>query len=118
VNEWRRVVIQGAIWIAFMELFEIGRLAFTDGWSGVRKFHFRWNRLLLAHCIGSVVGGVTFGILMVFGWRAFRGAPLAVLVALFAPALVALPFRSSIRNFFRDQDAPPPVKAHELPFPR
>jgi len=101
-----------------MELLDIGRWAFTNGWSGVRKFRFRWNRLLLAHCFSSVVAGVTFGILMVFGWQAFRGAPLAVLVALFAPMLVALPFRSSIKNFFRDQDANRPVKAHELPFPR
>jgi phosphotransferase system glucose/maltose/N-acetylglucosamine-specific IIC component len=74
--------------------------------------------MLLAHCIGSVFAGSLFGILSVFGWRAFRGAPLVVLVALFAPMLVAIPFRSSIRNFFKDTDATRPPKARELPFPQ
>lgn len=118
MNEWRSVVIQGAIFGAWMELVEIGRWAFTDGWSGVRQFHFRWNRLLLANCISLVFAGAFFGILSVFGWRAFRGAPLAVLVALFAPLLVALPFRSSIRNFFKDRGATTPPKARELAFPQ
>ncbi len=101
-----------------MELVEIGRWAFTDGWGGVRRFHLRWNRMLLAHCISLLFAGAFFGILMVFGWRSFRGAPLAVLVALFAPMLVALPFRSSIRDFFKDPDTAAPPKAPELPFPQ
>jgi hypothetical protein len=118
MSEWGRVVGQGAMFVALMELIEIGRWAFTDGWSGVRKFHFRWSRLLLAHCISLLYAGAIYAILFVFGWRALRGVPLAVLVALFVSILVAALFRSPVRNFFRDPSANTPLKARELPFPR
>lgn len=80
MSEWHRVVSEGAIFIALMELFEIGKWVFTDGWGGVFKFHLRPDRQFLAHCIGLLYGGAIFGILSVFGWRGFRGAPLIALV--------------------------------------
>ena len=101
-----------------MEMLEIGKWVFTDGWSGVFRFHLRLNRQLLAHSIGLLYEGVFFGILTVFGWRALRGAPLTVLAILAVPALVAIPFRPFLRNFFRNNDVTPSAKAHELPFPR
>lgn len=116
--EWHRVIIEAAVYIAFVELFEIGKWAFTDGWSGVLKFHLRLNRQFLIHCMGLLYSGAIFGTLMVFDWRAFRVVPLTVIAILVVPLLVAIPFRSSIRNLFKDRDTTATLKAHELPFPR
>jgi hypothetical protein len=118
VSEWRSVVAEGLFFVALMELIEIGKWAFTDGWSGVRRFHLRLNRQLLAHCIGLAYAGAVFGVLFVFGWRAFQGAPLTVLAVLVALPLVAIPFRPFLRNFFSANGENPPVRASELPFPR
>ena len=118
MNEWRSVVNLGAMFIVLLELIEIGKWAFTDGWSGVLRFHFRWDRMLLAHFISLLYGGAIWAILMVFGWRAFRGAPLVVLVALLVSLLAAIPFRPFLRDFFRNTDENLPVKARELPFPQ
>ena len=118
VNEWRNVVTEGLILMAFMELVEIGKWAFTDGWSGVLRFHLRLNRQLLAHWIGLVYAGAIYGIGMVFGWRAFRGAPLTVISILVALPLLAIPFRPFLRTFFQDNDLNLPAKTHELPFSR
>ncbi len=101
-----------------MELIEIGKWVFTDGWRGVFRFHLRLNRQLLAHCIGLLYGGAFFAIPSVFGWRALRGAPLTVLLVLAVLALAAIPFRPFLRNFVRNNDVTSPPKAHELPFPR
>jgi hypothetical protein len=116
VSEWRNVVTQGLIFMAFMELIEIGKWVFTDGWSGPVRFHFRLNRQLLSHSVGLVYGGYVYGILIVFGWRAFQGKPLAALAVLVALLLVAIPFRPFLRNFFRNDEANLPAKARELPF--
>jgi hypothetical protein len=118
VSEWRNVVTYGLIFAAWMELIEIGKWVFTDGWSGVFRFHLRLNRVFLAHCVGLVYSAAIFGIVITFGWRAFQGAPLTVLVILSAPVLIAFPFRRSIRNYFRDDAANFPAKAHQLPFPQ
>jgi len=118
VSEWRSVVTQGLFLAVIMELVEIGKWVFTDGWGGVFRFHLRLNRQLLAHGISLLYAGAFVGILSVFGWRAFRGTPLAVLVILAVPALVAIPFRPFLKNFFRNNDVSPPAKANELPFPR
>jgi len=118
MGEWRSVVSEGLILIAFMELIEIGKWVFTDGWSGILRFHLRLNRQLLLHGIGLVYAGAVYGIGMVFGWRAFRGAPLTVILILVAIPLLAIPFRPFLRTFFQRDDLNPPAKAHELPLPR
>ena len=118
MNEWRSVVTQGLIFIAFMEFFEVGKWVFTDGWGGVLRFHFRFSRQLLAHCIGLLYGGSIFGILSVFHWRAFRGMPLSILMGLVVLMVVTIPFRRYLTNFFRTNEVNRPVKPNELPFPQ
>jgi hypothetical protein len=71
VNEWRNVVTYGLIFGAWFELIEIGKWVFTDGWSGLFRFHLRLNRQLLIHCVVQLHTVAIFGILFVFGWRAF-----------------------------------------------
>jgi hypothetical protein len=118
VNEWRQVVSNGLTLIVFMELVEIARWVLSDGWSGVLRFHLRLNRQLLLHGISSVYAGAVYGIATVFGWRAFRDAPLIVVAVLVALLLLAVPFRPFLRTFFQDTDLNTPAQAHELPFPR
>ena len=57
VSEWRSVVTQGLFLAVIMELVEIGKWVFTDGWSGVFRFHLRLNRQLLAHGISLLYAG-------------------------------------------------------------
>lgn len=118
MNEWRQVVSNGLTLIVFMELVEIARWVLNDGWSGVLRFHLRLNRQLLLHVISLVYTGAIFGVGMVFGWRAFRGAPLAVVAILVAIPILTIPFRPFLRTFFQSTDPNTPAKPHELPFPR
>jgi hypothetical protein len=116
VSEWRNFVTDGLLFVVFIELFEIGKWVFTDGWSGVLKFHLRLSRRFLAHCIGLLYGGAIFGIVSAWGWRVFRDAPPTVLGIVVVPLLVAIPFRPFLRNLFRDDDVILPLKPKELPF--